>query len=195
MLQSMRAWWDREMDRPRLVAAVAGLAAVCLWVVAFAAADFTLLDGAPWSALGLALGVSIGAFVEHRSPSPTRGFAWAVAYAAATVMSFFALIGASVALRPTLRGDPELGDASWAVFATGFALLGLSAVLWERSRAGRVAMGLTVVGMGLLFAGLAGLGGGQPVLGALALPTGVVLLVMGLVKGSAARQRRSFQSK
>lgn len=194
LLGYMRAWWDREMDRVRIVATVVGLAGICLWVVAFAAADFPLLDDAPWSALGAALGVSIGAFVNHRSRGPARGLAWAVANGAATFVLFLVMIGAAVTLRPMLRGVPELGDASWAFAAGAFGLVALSAVLWERSRAGRVAAALTWLGLGLLFAGLASLRFGQGVLGALALPTGIVLLVLGWVKGSAARQRRSLPS-
>jgi hypothetical protein len=179
----MRAWWDREIDPARMVSAVGFLTAICLWVVAFAAADFTLLDGAPWSAAGATLGISIRAFVDHRSPSAARGFAWAIAYAAAMFVFFLALIGSVMVLRPMLQGVPVLGDGWEALFAAGFVIGGLSAVLWERSRAGRVGVGLTLVGMGLLFAGLAGLVGGQPLLGALALPTSIVLLVLGLTKG------------
>ncbi len=181
------------MDRPRMVAVVLGLAAICVWVVAFAAVDFTLNDHFPWGAAGATLGISIRAFVDHRSPSAARGFGWAIAWAAAMFLFFLALIGSVMVLRPMLQGVPELSDAWEALFATGLVFGGLSAVLWERSRAGRVAVGLTIVGTCLLFAGLAGLVGGQPVFGALALPTGVVLLVLGLTRGNAERRRPSLQ--
>jgi hypothetical protein len=191
MSQYLRAWWGREMDRTRVVAAVLCLAGTCLFAVAFASADVPLSDQFPWGLAGATLGISIRAFIDHRAPSAARGFAWAIAYAVAMIAFYLAVIGSAMVLQPALSGVPGLGDAWLEVFAAGFVLLGISAALWERSRTGRELVVLTFIGMGLFFAGLIGLISDQPVFGAPALATGIVLLVLVLTKSHAERQRRA----
>ncbi len=137
--------------------------------------------------LGVMIGTSLRAFVQHRAKGPLLATLWAAAYAGASLAAYVALVYAAALLTPPPRGL----DLPWALLlAGGVTAVAVSALLSERDPRVRLAVAAMFASLGLILAGLLGPLVGPPWV-ILALPLGLMLFVAALAVAHQARRRQA----
>jgi hypothetical protein len=154
---------NTNMDVRRSISLLFVVAGCAVAAVGMAASPEPMAFGLNFSvAVGAVLGAATGGYLRHRGSDHERAPLWALAYGASVAAFFVATFGTAVVIRPTVLGIPGLEDVWSGLIMSGFLVMFVGALLWERDARRRRLAAPALLGIWLIVGGIFARSSGDP---------------------------------
>jgi hypothetical protein len=158
----LHAWWNTNMDARRWISLLIVVAGCAVAALGMAASPEPMAFGLNYGVAVGPLGAATGGYLRHRVSDHERAPLWALAYGASVVALLVATFGTAVVIRPTVLGIPGLGAAGAGLIMSGFFVMFVGALLWERDARRRRFAALALLGFWFIVGGIFARSSGDP---------------------------------
>jgi hypothetical protein len=154
--------WNTNIDARRSISLLMYMAGCAVAALGMAASPEPLAFGLYGVAVAGVLGAAIGGYRRHRVSDHEHAPLWALANGALVAAILVATFGTAVVIRPTVLGIPGLGDAWSGLIMSGFLVMFVGALLWERDARRRRLAALALFAVWLIVGGIFARSSGDP---------------------------------